>query len=193
MYASKRGSWTCPRKSRSSRGTCGESATTCCARSRKVPCSASNSTSDSTISVAKVIRARKYGVVCTQSVIRKRSMPCTTTCSVLSGVRDTFWILAIVPVSYIWPGIGSSTAASGIPMRPRRRSPWSASSIKRIERGMPIARGMTENGYANVLRKGKIGRSLGIVVRRVVCSSGCIKLGIFLHPLWHMFVTVKAT
>src|SRR5215510_875029 len=110
-------------------------------------------------------------------------MPCTTTCSVLSGVRETFWILAMVPVSYICPGRGSSTFASGIPTRPMRRFPCRASSIKRIERGIPIARGITENGYAKVLRKGKMGRSLGMLVRRVVCSSGCIKLGIFLHPL----------
>jgi hypothetical protein len=73
-----------------------------------------------------------------------------------------------------------------------KRSPCSASSIKRIERGIPIARGITENGYAKVLRKGKTGRSLGIVARRVVCSSGCIKWGIFLHPLLYMGLTLKA-
>src|SRR4029453_12837877 len=85
---------------------------------------------------------------------------------------------------------GSSTFASGIPTRPMRRSPCSASSIKRIERGMPIARGITENGYAKVLRKGKMGKSLGIVARRVVCSSGCIKLGMLLHPLLYIGLTL---
>ena len=139
----------------------------------KMPCRlrarASTSVVRSAWSGTSSTRASRKGSVRVYGPRRTRRMPWISTRTVPSGTRTMRCTTAAVPISCRCSGGGSASSGSRLTTSASTRSGrFMTSSIRRIERGSPMASGATASGKTTVSFRGRTGSVSG----RASISSG---------------------